>query len=71
VTVLRRFVAVLFVLIGLFLIAAVISALFSAGGAKAGVAVLYVLISIALFIGARYLWREPSGTPPAPPPPAA
>jgi uncharacterized membrane protein len=68
--ILARTVAVLFVLIGLFLIAAVINALFSSGGAKTGVAILYVVISIVLFIGARYLWGGRSDAPPAPPPAA-
>jgi uncharacterized membrane protein len=68
--ILARTVAVLFVLIGLFLIAAVINAVFSSGGAKTGVAILYVVISIVLFIGARYLWGGRSGSPPAAPPPA-
>ena len=57
---LARTVAVLFVLIGLFLIAAVINAVFSSG-AKTGVAILYVVVSIVLFIGAQlllvYAWR--------------
>jgi uncharacterized membrane protein len=64
--VLRRIVAVLFVLIGLFLIGAVINALFSAGGARPGVAILYVVISIVLFGAARWLWgSRASAAPPA------
>ena len=66
---LARTVAVLFVLIGLFLIAAVINAVFSSGGAKTGVAILYVVVSIVLFIGARYLWGGRSDAPSAAPPP--
>jgi uncharacterized membrane protein len=68
--ILARTVAVLFVLIGLFLIGAVINALFSSGGAKTGVAILYVVISIVLFVGARYLWGGRSDAPTAPPPAA-
>ncbi|HKP91175.1 MAG TPA: hypothetical protein VJT75_14515 [Thermoleophilaceae bacterium] len=64
--ILLRALAVLCVLIGAFLIYAVINALTSENGARAGVAVLYVAISIALGFSAVWLWRRPAGTSPAP-----
>ena len=60
--VLLRIVAVLCVLIAGFLIYAVIHALASDAGARAGVAVLYVAISIALGFLAVWLWRRPERT---------
>jgi hypothetical protein len=57
--ILLRIVAIVCVAIGAFLIYAVIHALGSEGGARAGVAVLYVAISIALGFLAVWLWRRP------------
>jgi hypothetical protein len=52
-----RAVAVLFVAIAVFLIAAVINALGSEGGARAGVAVAYVVGSALLTAAAVAMWR--------------
>ena len=52
-----RIVAVLFVAIAVFLVAAVINALGSDGGARAGVAVAYVAGSALLTAGAVAMWR--------------
>ncbi len=49
--------AVLFVAIGLFLIYAVIHAAASAGGAKVGVSIAYIVGAIVLMILASRLWR--------------
>ena len=57
--ILLRIVALLCVLIGGFLIYAVIHAIGSDGGARPAVAVLYVAISIALAFLAVWLWRRP------------
>lgn len=54
--ILVRTVAVILVLVALFLIGAVINALLSAGGAKAGVAVLYIAIAVVSVFAARWLW---------------
>ena len=62
--VLFRVLAVLFVFVALFLIYAVINALLSDEGARAGIAVLYVAISAVLTAGAVFLWRASSGRPP-------
>ena len=58
--ILLRAVAVLFVLIAAFLVYAVIHALASAGGARPGVAVAYVVGAILLAVAASELWRRPS-----------
>jgi hypothetical protein len=55
--ILLRSVAVLFVAIAALLTYAVINALASAGGARPGVAVAYVIGSIVLVAGAVKLWR--------------
>jgi hypothetical protein len=52
-----RIVAVLFVAIAIFLVAAVINALGSDGGARVGVAVAYVAGSALLAAGAVAMWR--------------
>jgi drug/metabolite transporter superfamily protein YnfA len=62
VRVLLKIAAALCVVIGAFLIYAVIHAAESSGGAKAGVAVLYVVIAIALGYAASRLWRRSSGS---------
>ena len=62
--VLLRAVAVLFVAIGAFLIYAVINALASDGGARAGVAIGYVVAAALLTWAAVALWRR-SAAPPA------
>ncbi len=56
-----RAIAVLFVAIGLFLIYAVIHALTSAGGARAGVAIGYVIGAALLGFLAFRLWAFRSG----------
>ena len=57
-----RAVAVLFVAIAAFLLYAVVSALTSSGGAKAGVTVGYVVGAIVLVLAAVWLWRRrPAG----------
>ena len=62
---LLRIIAVLCVLIGGFLIYAVIHAIASENGAREGIAVLYVAISIALGFVAVWLWRRTARpTPP-------
>ena len=53
-----RAVAVLFVAIAAFLLYAVVSALTSSGGAKAGVTVGYVVGAIVLVLAAVWLWRR-------------
>ena len=58
--ILARTFAVLFVAIAVFLIYAVIHALASDGGARAGVAVAYVIGSIVLTAAAVKLWRVSS-----------
>jgi hypothetical protein len=58
VRVLLRIIAVVFVAIGLFLIYADVHAMASAGGARAGVAVIYAVIAIALGFAASRLWRR-------------
>jgi uncharacterized membrane protein YkvI len=65
--ILLRTAAVLFVAIGLFLIAAVINAVASDAGARAGVAVAYVAGAILLGFLATLMWRKSSGSPAAPP----
>jgi hypothetical protein len=55
--ILARAFAVLFVAIAAFLIYAVIHAMASDGGARAGVAVAYVVGSIVLSAAAFRLWR--------------
>jgi uncharacterized membrane protein YkvI len=67
VKILLRIIAVLFVAIGIFLIAAVINALGSEGGARAGVAVAYVAGAIVLGYLAVLLWRRSQGPPAAAP----
>jgi hypothetical protein len=69
--ILLRIVAVLFVAIGLFLIVAVINALASEGGARAGVAVAYVAGAIVLGFLAVWMWRRTATPTDAPPPPPA
>jgi multisubunit Na+/H+ antiporter MnhB subunit len=56
--VLMRIVAVVLVAIGAFLIYAVIHAMASAGGAKVGVSIAYVVGAIVLAILAGRLWRR-------------
>jgi predicted Co/Zn/Cd cation transporter (cation efflux family) len=63
--ILLRIVALVCVLIGGFLIYAVIRALGSDGGARPAVAVLYVVISIVLGFLAVWLWRRPARATPA------
>ena len=62
---LLRVVAVLMVLIGVFLIYAVIHAMASAGGAKTGVAIGYIVGAIILFALARLAWGRKSTRSPA------
>ena len=64
--VLLRAVAVLFVAIGAFLIYAVIHAAASDGGARAGVAIGYIVAAALLTWAAVALWRRGRGTTPAP-----
>lgn len=64
---LLRTVAVVLVAIALFLIGAVIAAVASKGGARAGVAVAYVAGAIILTFLATRLWRSgPRRSPAAP-----
>ena len=49
----------LFVIIAAVLVGAVIAALGSAGGAKPGVAVAYIVGAIILGVAAGALWRRP------------
>jgi multisubunit Na+/H+ antiporter MnhB subunit len=63
--ILQRLVAVLFVAIGAFLIYAVIHAAASTNGAKVGVCILYVVITIVLALVASWLWRRSARTAPA------
>jgi hypothetical protein len=65
--VLLRVVAVLFVAIGALLVYAVIHALASDGGARAGVAVGYIVGAALLTWAAVALWRRGSGAPAVPP----
>ena len=58
--ILLRAVAVLFVLIAAFLVYAVIHAIGSAGGARPGVAVAYIVGAIVLAVAAGALWRRPA-----------
>ena len=60
--VLLRIIAVLFVAFGAFLIYAVIHAAASDGGAKAGVAIGYIIAAALLAWAAVALWRR-GGTP--------
>jgi multisubunit Na+/H+ antiporter MnhB subunit len=57
---LLRVVAVLCILIAAVLVYAVIAALGSAGGAKPGVAVAYIVGAIILALVAARLWRRPA-----------
>jgi multisubunit Na+/H+ antiporter MnhB subunit len=57
---LLRVVAVLCILIAAVLVYAVIAALGSAGGAKPGVAVAYIVGAIILVLVAARLWRRPA-----------
>jgi hypothetical protein len=61
--ILLRAVAVLFIVIAAVLIYAVIAAGLSDGGAKAGVAIAYIIGAIVLVVAARALWRRPAGVP--------
>jgi len=62
-SVLARIVAVLFVLIALFLLGAVINAaFFTDEGAKTGVAILYIVISVVLLGLAKFLWPNRATT---------
>ena len=58
--VLLRALAVLCILIAAFLVYAVIHAAASAGGARAGVAIAYIIGAIILALAAARLWRGPS-----------
>jgi hypothetical protein len=60
-TVLRIF-AVLFVVIGVFLVVVTIQAFNSAGGARTGVAVAYIAGAIVLVALATWMWRRPVRT---------
>ena len=60
--ILLRAVAVLFVIIAAVLVYAVIAAAGSDGGAKAGVAIAYIVGAIVLGVAAAALWRRPVGT---------
>jgi hypothetical protein len=55
--ILFRIIAILFVAIGAFLIYAVVNALNSAGGARTGVAIGYVIGALVLSAIAVWLWR--------------
>ena len=57
---LLRLVAVLLVLIGAFLIYAVINAFASEEGARIGVCIAYVVAALAAFWGASKLWSRPA-----------
>jgi multisubunit Na+/H+ antiporter MnhB subunit len=59
-SVLLKIVAVVLVAIGAFLIYAVIHAMASAGGAKTGVAIGYIVGAILLGYVASWLWRRSS-----------
>lgn len=61
-----KIIALLCVLIALFLVYAVIAAVTSDEGARAGVAVLYVVIAAALGFVASKLWNAGGGTTAAP-----
>ena len=61
--VLLRVIAVLFVAIGAFLIYAVIHAAASAGGARAGVAIGYIVGAALLTWAAVVLWRRGGSEP--------
>jgi hypothetical protein len=63
--VLLRAVAVLFVAIGVFLIYAVINAAASEGGARAGVAIGYIIGAALLTWAAVALWRRGGSAPTA------
>jgi hypothetical protein len=63
---LLRAVAVLFVVIAAVLIYAVIAAVTSDGGAKAGVAIGYIVGSALLLWAAVVLWRRGPATPASP-----
>ena len=63
--ILLRAVAVVLVLIGAFLIFAVINAVASDGGARVGVSIAYVIGAIVAFIVAAALWRRPAPGGPA------
>ena len=56
---LMRLVAIFFVAVAVFLVYAVIHALASAGGARAGVAVGYIIGSVLLVAAAAWLWCRP------------
>ena len=62
--ILLRAVAVVLVLIAAVLVYAVIAAVTSDGGAKAGVAIAYIVGAIVLVWAALALWRRPVGTGP-------
>ncbi len=57
-TILLRVIAVLFVAIAAFLVYAVVNALTSDGGARAGVAVAYIVGAILLSAAARVMWMR-------------
>ena len=57
---LLRIIAILLVLIAAFLLYAVINALTSEGGARAGVAIAYVIGAIVALVVAGALWRRPA-----------
>jgi hypothetical protein len=65
-SVLLRVFAVLAVAIAAFLVYAVIHAAASDGGARAGVAIGYIIGAIVLTAGAVWAWRRASGGPVAP-----
>lgn len=55
-----RIFAVLFVAVAAFLVYAVINAANSAGGAKTGVAIAYIVGAIVLIAAALWMWRRPA-----------
>jgi multisubunit Na+/H+ antiporter MnhB subunit len=68
-TVIKRFVATLFVAIAAFLVYAVVHAVASPGGARWGVCAGYIAAAAVLTLIAVRLWRRRPDTP-APPVPA-
>lgn len=60
--ILLRLVAIVLVLIAALLIYAIIAAVTSDEGARAGVCILYAIIAAVALFGASALWRRPAGT---------
>ena len=61
-----KLVAALCVAVGLFLIYAVIHAMASSGGARAGIVILYIVLAAGLGYAASWLWRRSSRAKAAP-----